>query len=77
MKLHILSNKMHKNVMLIKLLNYALKVVLLDRAVNRTPLTFKSNALPKWLCRYTTSDVIIIIIIISSLTMKNTRNENE
>ena len=31
MKLHILSNKMHKNVMYTKLLDYALEVVRLDR----------------------------------------------
>ena len=38
-----LSNKMHTNVMFKKLLNYALKVVRLDRALNRTPLACESN----------------------------------
>ena len=43
--------------MFMKLLIYALKVVRLDRALNRTPLSYKSNALPIWLCRYMTSNV--------------------
>ena len=37
MKLHILSNKMYKNVMFMKLLNYALKVARSGRTLNRTP----------------------------------------
>ena len=59
MKLHILSNKLHKNVMLMKLLNYALKVIRFGRALNRTPLACKSNTLPIWVCRYTASYVMI------------------
>ena len=34
MKLHILSYKLHKNAMLMKLLNYALKTIRFGRAVN-------------------------------------------
>ena len=40
MKLHILSNKMHKNVMLMKLLNYALKVIRIGRALHASPTLY-------------------------------------
>ena len=59
MKLHILSDKMHKNVMLMELLIFELKVIRLDRASYRAPLVCESNALPIWLRRYTAGFVII------------------
>ena len=42
-----------------KLLNYALKVIRLCRALNRTPLAYESNTLPIRLYRYTAGGVII------------------
>ena len=38
MIIHIITNKLHKNAMLMKLLNYALKVERFDQALNRSPL---------------------------------------
>ena len=59
MKLHILSFKMHKNVILMKFLSYALKVIRLRRTLNQTALACESNTLPIWQCRYTASYVIV------------------
>ena len=42
-----------------KLLNYALKIVRLHRALNGIPPAYRSNALRIWLVLYTTGDVTI------------------